>query len=246
MGTDGAEGLGPTQLDGAETLVHPAHPEHEASTRLVESRAPGHEGLLGNAAGLHGGETGREGLPEAATNEGSAAPSEEMATGELRGDANDGDRLLDQQEERQEEGRDAVEEIMEDSEQDMNARDNDNNVGQEDCDGVLAEAESMEIPRPSGEEQENETDPYYVPPAWRRVLRAWNEDMAVGAGLEDSALSVGNFQHGHNAVENTSTASGTSLAATTESSGSVSGSGSQANTGSAGSGQTTLTGWLRK
>ena len=40
-----------------------------------------------------------------------------------------------------------------------------------------------------------EGEPYVVPPAWARVLRAWN-DPAIGAGLPDSVLSCGEFQHG--------------------------------------------------
>ena len=40
-----------------------------------------------------------------------------------------------------------------------------------------------------------ESEPYVVPPAWARVLRAWN-DPAIGAGLPDSILSCGEFQHG--------------------------------------------------
>ena len=45
-------------------------------------------------------------------------------------------------------------------------------------------------------------EPYDVPSAWARVLEAWN-DPAIGAGLPDSLLSCGNFQHGeeHSAVE---------------------------------------------
>ncbi|CAE7649482.1 unnamed protein product, partial [Symbiodinium pilosum] len=38
-------------------------------------------------------------------------------------------------------------------------------------------------------------EPYVVPSAWQRVLAAWN-DPAIGAGLPDSALSHGDFQHG--------------------------------------------------
>ena len=38
-------------------------------------------------------------------------------------------------------------------------------------------------------------EPYVVPPAWARVLRAWN-DPAIGAGFPDSVLSCGDFQHG--------------------------------------------------
>ena len=37
-------------------------------------------------------------------------------------------------------------------------------------------------------------EPYEVPPEWARVLRAWN-DPAIGAGLPDSAVSTGEFEH---------------------------------------------------
>ena len=42
---------------------------------------------------------------------------------------------------------------------------------------------------------EDPNDPYYVPEAWRRVLVAWNTDAAAGAVLEDTAVSVGDFEH---------------------------------------------------
>ena len=43
-------------------------------------------------------------------------------------------------------------------------------------------------------EDEEDREPYDVPQAWQRVQQAWN-DPAIGAGLEDSALSCGEFEH---------------------------------------------------
>ena len=43
-------------------------------------------------------------------------------------------------------------------------------------------------------EDEEGREPCDVPQAWQRVLQAWN-DPAIGAGLEDSALSCGEFEH---------------------------------------------------
>ena len=41
-----------------------------------------------------------------------------------------------------------------------------------------------------------EGEPYVVPEAWRRVLTAWHEDIAVGITLlPDTGLSGGTFEH---------------------------------------------------
>ena len=97
----------------------------------------------------------------------------------------------------------------------------------------------------------DEREPYDVPLEWHRILRAW-DDPAIGAGLEDSALSTGEFErpftHGvGSAVEpgaagpavdgeppESSTSSRTGMTRSTE--GSESGSGAK---------QTDLKGWLK-
>ena len=53
---------------------------------------------------------------------------------------------------------------------------------------------------PDGHAGLRECDPYVVPEAWRRVLTAWNEDIAVGITLDgvlpaDAGLSCGTFEH---------------------------------------------------
>ena len=52
------------------------------------------------------------------------------------------------------------------------------------ADGMLDAAADAPIP----------PDPYDVPQAWRRVLAAW-DDPSLGAGLEGSAVSNGDFEH---------------------------------------------------
>ena len=65
-------------------------------------------------------------------------------------------------------------------------------------DATAAAADSSSSARrganPSGVWSEDPTDPCYVPPAWRRVLAAWNAD-AASSSMEDTALSVGDFEH---------------------------------------------------
>ena len=97
---------------------------------------------------------------------------------------------------------------------------------------------------------EDPADPYYVPPAWRGVLAAWNSDAAVGASLE--SMSVGNFQHGepcldeeegHLGVGGPSHGSaGSSREASSEAGERPAGS----SAGSSKSGQTNLRSWLTK
>ena len=139
------------------------------------------------------------------------------------------------------------------SETALNEGSNDNNLASAESVGPLGEVGHEALAGTSGPWVEDESDPYYVPEAWRRVLRAWNEDVAVGAGVEDSGLSVGNFEHTQGIVsyehEDSGLASTTvpatsSGSASAESSGSVSGrrSGTGADTDAARGGQTTLKG----
>ena len=101
---------------------------------------------------------------------------------------------------------------------------------------------------------EDPNDLYYVPVAWRRVLAAWNRDAAPSTGFEDTAISVGNFEHPEGELgmaedapaASTATGSGAPSASTgsgtTERSERVSGSGA----GSSKGGQTDLRSWLQK
>ena len=62
-------------------------------------------------------------------------------------------------------------------------------VDDSNCEGgtdVMDMAENAEV-------NANDREPYCVPLEWQRVLRAWN-DPSLGVGLEDSALSCGEFE----------------------------------------------------
>ena len=91
-------------------------------------------------------------------------------------------------------GRSSSREMNEDGQASNEGMGSDNGHG-EGC-GV-AEPGNMEV----GSEMDVCSDePYKVPPEWERVLNAWN-DPAIGAGLPDSVLSCGNFQHDVAGVE---------------------------------------------
>ena len=167
--------LGPTQLDGLETYVNAAEIEHKDVSALDGENTD--EGAGAVTAGMSSEETGH-GVPLEGDDPGhceghhaaghdSGLPGAAVATSETA--LKDGN--------------------------------NDNNMASAGCANPSGE-DGHEAPTgcsgPLEEHRpwvEDESDPYHVPEAWRRVLRAWNEDLAVGAGIEDSGLSVGNFAH---------------------------------------------------
>ena len=60
----------------------------------------------------------------------------------------------------------------------------------------VVRAEDAQEARDRQDVEDREADPYVAPEAWKRVLTAWEEDVAVGASLlPDSALSSGAFEH---------------------------------------------------
>ena len=70
---------------------------------------------------------------------------------------------------------------------------------EEHCGGEEMDLEDGTLPAeaPGAVTLEN-TEPYVVPAGWAAILNAWN-DPAIGAGLPDSMLSCGDFQHGGSA-----------------------------------------------
>ena len=105
------------------------------------------------------------------------------------GEGEDGRSALCERDDRaahaEEEGQGAEVEAGFDAVEMSHGEGNSNNHGQSDM--VLGEGMDVE-------------SAYDVPSAWRRVLEAWN-DPAVGAGLADSVLSGGEFEHAVNHLD---------------------------------------------